>query len=51
MPFLMCGSSVKLKSLIDISSLKLFEKQLFFSENVLKLKFDETTNANNSPTE
>ncbi len=47
----MCGLSVKLNSSTDIFSLKLLEKQLFFSLNVLKLKFDAITNDNNSPTE
>ncbi len=51
MPSGMCGSSIKLNSSVDILFLKLFEKQLFLSLNVLKLKFAATTNANNSPTE
>ena len=46
----MCGSSIKLNSSVEILSLNLFEKQLFFSLNVLKLKFAATTNASNSPT-
>ena len=46
-----CGSSVMLKSSAAILFLKLFEKQLFFSDIVLKLKLDATTNDNNSPTE
>ena len=47
----MCGLSVKLNSSVAILFLKLFEKQLFFSLNVLKLNYPAITNANNSPTE
>ena len=43
----MCGSSIKLNSSTDILFLKLFEKQ-HVSDNVLKLKFDATTNDSNS---
>ena len=47
----MCGLSIKLNSSFDIFFLKLLEKQLFFSFNVLKLKFAAITNDNSSPTE
>ena len=36
---------------VAICSPSLPEKQLFSSENVLKLKFDEITKEDNSPTE